>query len=1178
MSEALKQAQTNAKAKLGKQLDDFLNREVQNDFFNALDEMKVFFNPEEIEAFIKNGIVPNNFLDAETLQIITPSDPRYKEILDLLDKYEEVTGTTLSGKPLAEIEGLEGRLFAPKNIKEDKRTIADLAKDLGFDPKTGGTVKVVDLLNYIINSPNAMEAHKKLAQRLVSIVDPSALALIEMNHGTYSSYDPTNGLVIDPRFSTADYKQGNIRFEYSALSGIMKMMTDVALTDPEFEGKINILMEQVKTAIGEGKVTNTLERLGYDPSDIYGLESASDFVSEAITNPAFQQLLENITVENTEKNLWEDVLQAIKDVLKKILGVRDNNTALTQAMGIISNKFDPAGVGLAKVVATQQAASRPSVATPFDEMPDDLKSILSQMYQGAPEDMEAWIQNSTEARNLINAYNKGTGQAQEAATEEESQTGQEGPQAISEKQRLQLKSLGYNTTDINNMSYDEVVKIIGAGTKKGAQQGIPLMITKQMEKQLKDLGYSQEEIDKLKPEQAKNIIDNKIAKATPQQQGFDTTGIKRMTQDEFAFYLQSLIQSNQINLTQKQVYDLLTVRPELREAKLNESDTEWSKRFVTDPAYKNAVNVIDNNKEMKGTANPAWVGITINDPTNKERDGRHKGYVTISAASIDNFATNVLTTVEDLFNELKAAGYNGHLKMPSSRNGLALRFDNIVIHGATQADVALALPIIEKYLTSKGMTVEGTKTGIDKNNTSHTDLLAEDVVNGNIKSPSQSQPTVDRKEELRKEIAGEEDRIQSLYNFIAGTDSNAAIVATEKQIKEAQEKLKALRDELAALEKPKGKPGEQLDLFDQEEITSDDTVVIESLRGKVIYTSPGMNIQEAVDSDPFIFSGDDIIARELANSGIELFYDMTPENMTQKIAEFWNTRKQPGSKITESDIDAMTAAINRAYLEMKSLSDEGFTILTHSMALLNNPQTPLDLVITPTKGSVYKKAQSDVLRINERRSAELGARATKTHRVTDAESILEVLTGKSKIKASKATVSDRAFADQVSEIKSITSIADMQYEMSFMKDSELADLGVTRDEADKLLNDRLDELSKAPNFEDIAQGDILIAKDGTQLYVVWHHHLHGEMAVRPVGTKGKGEILKESNYLDKIKSIFVKGMDIKSEEPVITPEEQKTAEENIKASIAELDTNALREMEKDIDTDEDSALDEIDPC
>jgi hypothetical protein len=713
------------------------------------------------------------------------------------------------------------------------------------------------------------------------------------------------------------------------------------------------------------------------------------------------------------------------------------------------------------------------------------------------------------------------------------------------------------------MSYDEAVKIIGAGTKKGAQQGIPLMITKQMEKQLKDLGYSQEEIDKLKPEQAKNIIDNKIAKAAPQQQAL--TEEERMYDD---------LANNMVSIPWTSVvYD--------PSAPGNKRATSGSNKII-DFADRKIVVIPINGRNI-----PFYLSTG---------GGGKKG---VPAGKWYPFFG---LSEEGWFNKLGEKEINNYygsevlkgLSEALDRNIGDIRNDNTIPKVPSKGT---HMDVINKDLNPTENEKADTRTIIESNIKDVVDFLKQSVSKPGQPTASTEEPVVLPIQNGTMQFSTSTETFAEYYSFevkdgkiVSGKyrssfqgeyrDSQEERPIPESELNSTYNKVKNYKDQKIkeTTPAPKGKPGEQLDLFDQEEITSDDTVVIESLRGKVIYTSPGMNIQEAVDSDPFIFSGDDIIARELANSGIELFYDMTPENMTQKIAEFWNTRKQPGSKITESDIDAMTAAINRAYLEMKSLSDEGFTILTHSMALLNNPQTPLDLVITPTKGSVYKKAQSDVLRINERRSAELGARATKTHRVTDAESILEVLTGKSKIKASKATVSDRAFADQVSEIKSITSIADMQYEMSFMKDSELADLGVTRDEADKLLNDRLNELSKAPNFEDIAQGDILIDKDGTQLYVVWHNNQTGEMAVRPVGTKAKGEILKESNYLDKIKSIFAKGMNIQSTKPVVTPEEQKTAEDNIKASVAELDPAALREIENQIDTDEDSALDDIELC
>ena len=1148
MSTALKQAHENAKAKLTKQLEDFMNREVQNDFFNALDEMKVFFNPEDIEAFIKDGIVPNNFLDAEKLTLITPSDPRYKQIIDLLEKYEEVTGTSLSGKPLAEIEAMGGRLVPIKD-KNDTRTIADLAQALGFDPKQGGTIKVVDLLNYIVNSSESTESEKRLAQKLAAAVDPNALALIDMNHGTNSSYDATNGLVIDPRFSTKDYAQGNVKFEYSALSGIARMITDSALQDAEFEAKINLLMEEVKKAVQEGKVTNTLAKLGYDSSEIFGLDNASDFVAEALNNVGFQQLLENITVENTEKNLWEELLDAVKAALKKILGVRaDNNTALTQAMAVISNKFDPSGTSFAKATAAQATSGQVTVATPFDQMPEDLQVILTQIYTGETADIDSWIQNSADARSIINAYNKGTQPQAEAETPQAATPGEAGPQAISEKQKIQLRALGYNSTDINNMSYDEAVKIIGANTKKGtgtapAQQpaaqpaaqptstsGQPVNIintpSADIISELNKLGTFQEKLEWLKNN---NLLEPIVING----KSYNTVDysdrvmvLLKIGQYNIPFYI-STGQAGKKNVKAGNWYVVFGIG-ETRGwiNKGSEADINDQYNF---PIFQKLAKILN---EGIGT-----IESRENNGNGKLKDG-------VGFLEFDNN------------NPQQVRDFNNQMNLPTKPAGSANDSSDFYKHvNSTIALLNQELGNISAATPKEEPVVLPIQNGTMVFSPESTETFSEsytfEVKDGKIISGRHETYYIGENRDYTTDHPISQKDLNYTYNLVKNF------------------KKQTIKETTPA---PKAQPGEQLGLFD-DEITPDNTIVSEDLRGKVMYVSPGMNVAEAVAADPFILSGDDYVAIELAKSGLEVFEDVTPDNLTQKIAEFWSSKNK-----SQADIDTLTAALNKAYVQMKGLSDEGFTVLTQSMAFLNNKQTPLDLVITPSKGSVYANAQSDVLQIKQRRAAELGARATRTHRVTNATNILDVLTGKEKLKSSKLTLTDENMSEQIENIKNIPAIYDMMYEADLMTDAQLAELGVTRDEVSEMLENRLQQLSTTPDFDDIAEGDILIANDGTQMYVVWHNKNTGQMAVRPVGTKDKGEVLTYSNYDKKIKAIFAKGMEIKETKPEITPEEQKAAEENIKASIAELDPAALKEMEDQIDTDEDSALDDINLC
>jgi len=66
-------------------------------------------------------------------------------------------------------------------------------------------------------------------------------------------------------------------------------------------------------------------------------------------------------------------------------------------------------------------------------------------------------------------------------------------------------------------------------------------------------------------------------------------------------------------------------------------------------------------------------------------------------------------------------------------------------------------------------------------------------------------PATDPKAELQKRISAVEEQIKTTYRFMGDTDSNAAIVQAQKDIKSGEEELKALKEQLATLE-GKGTP------------------------------------------------------------------------------------------------------------------------------------------------------------------------------------------------------------------------------------------------------------------------------------------------------------------------------------------------------------------------------------
>jgi len=103
MADRLQAAMSNAAANKTRYHEEafkkFYDMRNMDDFFNDLLGLKAYFNPEEIDEFLKDGKIPERFIDAGDGSTILKSDPRYNQIIDLIEKYETATGRTFSGKP-----------------------------------------------------------------------------------------------------------------------------------------------------------------------------------------------------------------------------------------------------------------------------------------------------------------------------------------------------------------------------------------------------------------------------------------------------------------------------------------------------------------------------------------------------------------------------------------------------------------------------------------------------------------------------------------------------------------------------------------------------------------------------------------------------------------------------------------------------------------------------------------------------------------------------------------------------------------------------------------------------------------------------------------------------------------------------------------------------------------------
>lgn len=141
----------------------------------------------------------------------------------------------------------------------------------------------------------------------------------------------------------------------------------------------------------------------------------------------------------------------------------------------------------------------------------------------------------------------------------------------------------------------------------------------------------------------------------------------------------------------------------------------------------------------------------------------------------------------------------------------------------------------------------------------------------------------------------------------------------------------------------------------------------------------------------------------------------------------------------------------------------------------------------------------------------------------------------------------------------------------------------------KMLDDKLKELSKSVNFETIKEQNILVMKDkkffGPKGQALVIEKTAKEIKVRKLGeVSGSVRVISANQVQDEVEFKFNEGMDQTVEVPTITPEDEKVANNNIKTvtdllkdkvEIDKLHDQATTQSKEDIDKD---FFDDLDPC
>jgi hypothetical protein len=262
------------------------------------------------------------------------------EIQRILDDYWRKQGLVPTGKPItgARPES-EYNAKAREKLPNDKRTYADLAAQFGFDPTSSRSdVNAKKVLQLIIDSEYSTGPEKMLAKKFLSVVSDLQIVKFVNNLPNPGVYGKTEGIKVDARYSSNDYKGGDTGhpIEFVILHEIGHSLTVEGFdTDANFKSKI---INLYKIAV------NHHQKSGI-PKPLYGLKNEYEFITETLSNPTFQAYLKTIPYQTTNKSLWQEFLAAVEDFLANLFGVSKDTTLFDEAMYVITSKIGSPDTG-----------------------------------------------------------------------------------------------------------------------------------------------------------------------------------------------------------------------------------------------------------------------------------------------------------------------------------------------------------------------------------------------------------------------------------------------------------------------------------------------------------------------------------------------------------------------------------------------------------------------------------------------------------------------------------------------------------------------------------------------------------------------------------------------------------------------------------------------------------------
>ena len=412
-----------------KTFDELQHKKDLNVFLQRLLKKGIFYDPKHNKAFEDDSILPDTFIDKDTMMELDHTSPKYKDLLSAIDEFEKSTGKTLSGKTIPQYEDTFGALRVTRDVN-DVRTMSTLSKQYSVsEDLVESSVSAEEILKAIASSPQALATERLLAKRLATVINKATKVTFVRNLTVPVSYSELTGVLIDLRYASIDYAGGVLKAEPIILSGILRNIVATELSSNDtFKAKLQDLLNIAKKNIF--KDGNSVSQLPI------GLDSLESFAAEALSNYSFQAALKAIDYtgeRSSTQSLWSEFRKALSDFFAKLFNipVSTRQSLLDEVVDLTALNIDPkaATVGAEPTAGSSTNSKPPGIkitqATPFEDIMalSDYADVLRTNYNSivigqqqqdpsfAPteESFKEWVLTSPLAANFIERMNLNTG-------------------------------------------------------------------------------------------------------------------------------------------------------------------------------------------------------------------------------------------------------------------------------------------------------------------------------------------------------------------------------------------------------------------------------------------------------------------------------------------------------------------------------------------------------------------------------------------------------------------------------------------------------------------------------------------------------------------------------------------------------------------------------------------------